>query len=321
MFRRDRDGNEKIESLEYFDQFLESIIVEKGLSIETVNNYSSDLNDFSLFLHKRSISEIDVLIDDISEYIIYLMRNISARSVHRKISSLKAYYNFLMVNKHIKINPVLNADLPKYSKPLPGVLSIDEIGSILRECISSKQDSFINLRIAAMVYLMYASGIRVSELVSLKLSDIISFEGIVKDNFIVTGKGSKDRIVVINETAKKILQRYYINRKIYIDKLLTSHKDSIYFFVSKSKNGHMTRQNFALSLKDIAIRAGIDQTRVSPHILRHSFATHLLEGGADLRSIQELLGHSDIATTQIYTRVQSNHLSDLINKHHPLNED
>jgi integrase/recombinase XerD len=170
-----------------------------------------------------------------------------------------------------------------------------------------------------MISLLYASGIRVSELVSLKTTNLsINQATSVINNYIsVTGKGAKERIVIINDVALKNLKEYLSYRTIFLP---NPDKDKLYLFPSKSSFGHMTRQNFALLLKNTSVNAGLDPARISPHVLRHSFASHLLAGGADLRVIQELLGHSDISTTQIYTHVRHEKLKEVVEKHHPLSK-
>ena len=172
-----------------------------------------------------------------------------------------------------------------------------------------------------MIYLIYASGLRVSELVSLKFIDITSGIKIfqIRKTFTVKGKGGKERIVVINDKARQALTKYLKIRENFCKRKSANAKQ--YFFTGSSKEGHMTRQNFALQLKKTSINCGLNPEIISPHVLRHSFASHLLEGGADLRVIQELLGHSDISTTQIYTHVQTKHLKKTLNQFHPLNKE
>lgn len=208
--------------------------------------------------------------------------------------------------------------MPKYQNKLPEILSIDQIKSLLEHC--SQDNSPEGIRLNAMIHLLYASGLRVSELVSLKLADILTnktSKGEVRKIFSVLGKGNKERVIVINEQAVISIAKYLAIRDVFVNK--AKPRNLIYLFPSSALAGYMTRQNFAILLKSAALYAGLNPEHISPHILRHSFASHLLEGGADLRVIQELLGHADISTTQIYTHLQTNHLKKAL-LYHPLNK-
>ncbi len=305
----------------YLNQYLETIQAERAASENTIISYKKDLEDFAEYLKNKSKGELHTEANDIDQYIIFLSKNnIAPRSINRKISAVKNYYNFLLSENHIDYNPALLVDLPKYSSKLPNILSVEQIKLILDFCNSSDADDATRMR--AMIHLMYASGMRVSELVSIKVKDLVS--GVsgdlqIRNNFSIKGKGGKDRIVVINDSAKAALCDYLAIRDRFI--FGKSSKAKEYFFASSSALGHMTRQNFAKQLKKIALESSLDPAMVSPHVLRHSFASHLLEGGADLRVIQELLGHADISTTQIYTHVRSELLKKTIDNFHPLKND
>ena len=303
--------------MQYIEQFLEMTVAERGIAKNSVLSYKRDLLDFRTFLTKNTLLELDVTSDNIDSYITNLAQNnISARSINRKISTLKSYYNFLISEGHTDYNPSLIVDLPKYSSKLPEILSIDNIRALLEYC--NQDTSPEGVRLSAMIHLIYASGLRVSELVSLKLVDIASGIGAldIRKTFSVKGKGGKERLVVINDGTKQVLEEYLKIRELFCKGKSNNAKQ--YFFASSSKEGHMTRQNFALQLKKASLNSGLDPDIISPHVLRHSFASHLLEGGADLRVIQELLGHSDISTTQIYTHVQTDHLKKTLDQFHPL---
>lgn len=303
--------------MEYIEQFLEMALAERAISENSLISYKRDLLDYKYFLEAKKLNEFRVSSEDIDKYIRGLSnKSISARSINRKISTIKSYYSFLISENYTDYNPTLIVDLPKYNNKLPSVLSINEIKVLLNYC--NNDNSPEGLRLSAMIHLIYASGLRVSELVSLKVTDITigGKNSEVRSNFVVKGKGGKDRMVIINQKAKNSLEQYLAVRENFCK--LGSSFSKIYFFPSVSAKGHMTRQNFALLLKQATIKAGLDPEIVSPHVLRHSFASHLLENGADLRVIQELLGHSDISTTQIYTHVQSSHLKYTLQKHHPL---
>ncbi|MGI4775901.1 MAG: site-specific tyrosine recombinase XerD [Janthinobacterium lividum] len=304
--------------MEFTEQFLEMMIAERGLAKNSLISYRRDLLDFEIFISKHKLSQLQLNFENIRDYISYLTANkLNPRSINRKISTLKSYYAFLISENYTQHNPVMIIDLPKYQNKLPSYLAIKEISELMNHCHTDESPE--GLRIRAMVHLLYASGLRVSELVSMKLSNILVNQhlGEIKKLFTVTGKANKERVVVINEMTIESLTRYLQIRQTFINN--KNNKSKLYLFPSQSVTGYMTRQNFALLLKQISIKANIDPCRVSPHVLRHSFATHLLEGGADLRVIQELLGHADISTTQIYTHVQTQHLKKILDKHHPLN--
>ena len=304
--------------MEFIEQFLEMMIAECGISKNSLLSYNRDLLDFKDFLSKKKLSELQISTSNIQDFIHYLANNgLNARSINRKISTIKNYYEFLISENYTEYNPVLMVDLPKYQMKLPTHLSIQEISALMEYCENNKSPE--GLRLKAMIHLLYASGFpRVSELVSLKLSNILINQqaGEIRKVFTILGKGNKERAVVINERTISSLLEYLQIREIFLSN--KNNKAKIYLFPSQSSFGYMTRQNFALLLKQAAIEAGLDPERVSPHVLRHSFATHLLEGGADLRVIQELLGHADISTTQIYTHVQTKHLKKTLDQHHPL---
>ncbi|WP_395476291.1 site-specific tyrosine recombinase XerD [Rickettsia endosymbiont of Pantilius tunicatus] len=304
--------------MEFISQFLEMLLAERALSKNSILSYKRDLLDFRNYLAKQKLSELNITAENIRNWIEYLAENgLQARSINRKISTIKSYYEFLISENHTNLNPLLNIDLLKYQNKLPEILSIDDIKSLLEYC--SQDISPESIRLNAMIHLLYASGLRVSELVSLKLSDILTnkMSREVKKIFSVLGKGNKERIIVINEQAVNSLVKYLAVRDNFVNK--TKPKNLIYLFPSSAIAGYMTRQNFAILLKSAALYAGLNPENISPHVLRHSFASHLLEGGADLRVIQELLGHADISTTQIYTHLQTNHLKKAL-LHHPLSK-
>ncbi|MCP5369344.1 MAG: site-specific tyrosine recombinase XerD [Rickettsiaceae bacterium] len=300
----------------YFEQFFETILAERAVAQNTIVSYRRDLQDFWKFTHSLKINLLDVVTSDIEQFVVHLSKNgLSARSINRKISVLNTYYNFLISEDYLSSNPVLNVDLPKFINKLPKILSADQITKLLCDAASNKTAE--GIRLEAMIHLIYASGMRVSELISLKLADITQGVNnlIVRDHFTIKGKGAKERLILISEKARLIVQEYVNIREQFIN---PQDKNNKFLFPSDAKQGYLTRQYFAQQLKKTAIKAGLDPELVSPHILRHSFASHLLSGGADLRVIQELLGHADIATTQIYTHIASNELKEIIDNFHPL---
>ena len=304
--------------MEFISQFLEMLLAERALSKNSILSYKRDLFDFRNYITQQKLSELNIATENIRDWIEYLANNnLQPRSISRKLSTIKSYYEFLISESHTAFNPTLTVNLPKYQNKLPKILSIDEIKSLLEYCRQDKSPE--GIRLNAMVHLLYASGLRVSELVSLKLSNILNNKilGSVKKVFSVLGKGNKERIIVINEQAVSSITEYLAIREVFVNK--AKPKSLIYLFPSSALAGYMTRQNFAILLKSAALYAGLNPKHISPHILRHSFATHLLEGGADLRVIQELLGHADISTTQIYTHLQTNYLKKAL-LYHPLNK-
>ena len=294
------------------------MLAERGVAKNSALSYKRDICDFSDYLtHHRNIDIIKVTSEDVRDFIYQLSKNgLNPRSTARKISSIRSFYNFLISENLVKENPALLIDIPKYTAALPLMLSVGEIKQLIESCNSNNPE---NIRLNAMINLLYASGLRVSELVSLKITNlsINPATGDIKNYITIIGKGNKERVVIINAMALISIKKYLEYRNYFIkDKA----KNTLYLFPSSSSHGYMTRQNFALLLKNAAISAGLDPEKISPHVLRHSFATHLLAGGADLRVIQELLGHADISTTQIYTHVQTDKLKEVIENFHPLSQ-
>ena len=302
------------------EEFLDMMLSERGISQNSYIAYKKDLLDYLSFIATISIEYEDASQADIRFYIQSLSKDgLNPRSIARKISSIKNFYKFLVSENIISSNPLIFINLPKYAKSLPNYLTVEEITKLL-ESLKIKP-SIENIRLNAMISLLYSTGLRVSELVSLKLSDIPinKYTNKIQNSLTVSGKGSKERIVIINDNAVSSLQEYLKIRDYFIN--TKNFKSTQYLFSSKAKEGYMTRQNFAILLKNVGMEVGLDVNRVSPHTLRHSFATHLLSGGADLRVIQKLLGHTDISTTQIYTHVNSAELKKVIDRHHPLSKE
>lgn len=298
------------------ERFIEMMVAERGIAKNSAISYRRDLKDFADFASSIGSKDLkNINSEQIRDFVHKLSKDeLSPRSIARKISAIRSFYSFLISENILEENPATSIDIPKYKAKLPVILSVDDISNLLKISDDSSPES---IRIRCMISLLYASGLRVSELVSLKVTDISRNiqTGKINNYLTIKGKGAKERIVVINAVAIKNLEEYLPIREIFVP---LGSKENLYLFPSKSKEGCMTRQNFALLLKSSARSAGLDPTNVSPHILRHSFASHLLEGGADLRVIQELLGHADISTTQVYTHVRPDQLKSVIDKHHPL---
>lgn len=281
--------------MNYIDIFLEALSAERGRSLKTLSSYESDLR-----LANTAIAGglLNATHDSLQEYISGLMDKPS--SILRKVSALRGFYKFLMLEKIITHNPTINLDVPKHNRSLPKFLSSDEIDLL----ISSSGDIKTSIRLRAMIELLYASGLRVSELCELPITAILG------NKLLIHGKGAKERLVPMHQSAIDALNQWL--------KIRPTAPESRYVFPSRSKTGHITRDGFFKILKKCATLSGISPSRVSPHVLRHSFASHLLSGGANLRAIQTMLGHEDISTTQIYTHILPEKLQETIKHHHPL---
>lgn len=282
------------------NEFCTYLLIDKNYSKNTIDAYRNDLEMFNKFVNK-SINSIDD--NDIKSYLKYLKDNKhNERSIARNTSSLRSFYKFLIINKHVKTNPMENITSIKLSKKLPDILTIDEINKILDIKIT---DNY-SVRNKAMLELIYAAGLRVSELINLKTYDIDTLENIVR----TMGKGNKERIIPIGEYATNALNSYLSIRYTFLKKEIND-----YLFLN-NHGKKMTRQGFFKIIKKLAQDNNIKKD-ISPHTLRHSFATHMINNGADLRTIQELLGHSDISTTQIYTHVSTEKLKQEFESFHP----
>jgi integrase/recombinase XerD len=284
--------------------FLEFLSIEKGLSANTLLSYRRDLQKLSLFLKKEKLTWECAKEEDLARFIQDQSRaGLSARSIARLVSAFKSFYKFLVLDSLIQKSPAVNLVAPSTWLSLPKFLSVKEVESLLRQP-DEKEPS--GVRDKAMIELLYASGLRVSELVSLMVKDLNLEEGFL----LCRGKGGKERIVPLGRKAGKAVNRYLTDVRPFLMK-----KSTDVLFLTR-RGGRFTRQGFWKVLKEYARRAGL-ASKISPHVLRHSFATHLLERGADLRSVQMMLGHSQITTTQIYTHVSRERLRRVYEKFHP----
>ncbi|MGL1930464.1 MAG: site-specific tyrosine recombinase XerD [Desulfotalea sp.] len=292
--------------LAYHDRFLHFIISERRLAENTAHAYSADVTSFLFFLENQNISHLS----NISRDCIYLFlkkckaTSISPRSSARKISSLKSFFSFLVERNLAEDNPFFHIDLPSIGKKLPNVPTENEVEIILN---FQGKNSLLNQRNNCMVYLLYSTGMRVSELVNLPVNACNLQASFVR----VYGKGNKERIVPFSDTARIRIESYLRDTRPLI---LKGKRSSSLFVTTRGKA--MVRLRFWQIIQDISLATGIKK-KISPHMLRHAFATHLLSNGADLRSLQIMLGHSDIATTQIYTQVDQTRLKAIHKKFHP----
>jgi integrase/recombinase XerD len=288
------------------DQYINFLVVEKGMSAQTIEAYASDLSAFLSFLKNLEIHRIDQADTTvILKYVIDMRKTgRGARTRARHLVSLRGFFHYLKKMAILNQNPAEMIDRPKSGFKLPDVLSINQVSLLLA---TPNREMPIGLRDAAMLELIYAAGLRVSELIGLQMNSLNLEAGFVR----VIGKGSKERIVPIGRKAIDCLSHYLESARNYQLK----GQNSLYVFIARAGNP-MTRQAFWKLLKRYTLQAGITQ-KVTPHTLRHSFASHLLEGGADLRAVQGMLGHVDIATTQIYTHIAQKRLVEIHRKHHP----
>ena len=285
------------------DQFIDFYWLTTGASKNTLSAYRSDLKIFSKWLNNNSLIDVDK--KQIQDYFSYRKdSNISASTQSRMLTCLHSFYQFLSDKKNLKIDPTEQLDYPKLEKKLPIFLNIQEVERLL-EAPNSK--SLFGQRDRAMLELLYSCGLRVSELINLSYHNIN-----LKDEFIrIHGKGNKERLLPMGEIAIDHLTKYELNSR---PALLKNGQSDSYFLSNRGRA--MSRQNFFYIIKDYASKAGIDKP-LSPHSLRHAFATHLVQKGADLRSVQLMLGHSDISSTQLYTHIQNAQLKAQHQKHHP----
>jgi len=294
------------------ENFLEVLASEKGLAVNTRISYKNDILQFLVFLekNKKKINKITSI--DIEKFILkFVTQGLEKSTISRKMSALSHFFIFLLEENIIKSNPINELDLPKQIKKLPKILSVDQVEKLVK---SSCEDQSINgIRLNTMIEILYATGIRVSELVEMKLSATYA----EKNFLLIQGKGNKERLVPISENTEDKIKDYLKIR----NKFINDETESKWLFPSKqSSKGHITRQRFNQLLQILCERINLNNIKISPHKLRHAFATHLLANGVDLRSLQQMLGHADISTTQIYTHVLKDRLKKLVSDNHPLSK-
>ncbi len=292
---------DKYEVNTFILDYIDYLKYEKNLSPKTIDKYKYNLIIFEKYMLNKNINLFDVTQNDIIDFLTNYFKNKGVSSKTNSITSINNFYIYLVKDKRIDINPCENIDRPKMKKRLPDVLTINEVDKLLDIPLHTKED----YRDKAILEVLYATGIRISELTNLKIQDVDFTNKVVK----VFGKGSKERIVPINKYALKYLGMYLDIRGSFLKGKLTD-----YIFLN-SKGEAISRESFGLELNKIVKKQGLNK-RVTPHMLRHSFATHMLNQGADLRSIQELLGHSDISTTTIYTHVSNEKVKNDYLKYH-----
>ena len=288
------------------DAFIDNIWIEKGLSKNTLESYRSDLEQFSNWLKTKDLSFSKTAKKDILSYLSFLFKSgLGSKTVARKLSSLKSFFRYLVFKSIIQIDPSNDIETQKLLKSIPKSISEKEIEKLL-DAPDEKTD--IGLRDKTMIETLYSCGLRISELTNLELLNLNLRQGVIR----VIGKGQKERLVPMGDQLISLLENYLVStRKNFLKK-----KNSDFLFLS-SRGQKMTRQSFWHRIKYYCINCGFEPEKISPHVLRHAFATHLLNNGADLRVVQLLLGHSDLNTTQIYTEVARQRLKRLHTEHHP----
>ena len=294
-------------------RFLDMMSVEQGASGNTLDAYRRDLMNFAAFVRGRRRAPEDATTQHIEGYLRDLSgRGMAATTQARQLSAIRRFFRFLIDEDVRKDDPVATIDAPSVGRSLPKYLSEDDVDRLLTAVHAWPGDE--GVRFTALMEILYASGLRVSELVGLPLSALTGDGRML----IVRGKGDKERMVPLSEPAMAAIESYRSVRNRFMPKGRTAHVAEPFMFPSRGKEGHLTRARFGQLLKELAISAGLDHRRVSPHVLRHSFASHMLAHGADLRSLQQMLGHADISTTQIYTHVLEERLRALVETAHPL---
>lgn len=290
----------------HIQSFSDILVAERGASPRTVLAYQSDLSDLLAFLQTQKTPLHKATHEQLRAYLHTLVQknHVSAKTTARRLASIREFYRYLYSENIIKKNPADYLDSPKIGKSLPKYLSETEITDLIGAIPSNDK------RLKALLEILYATGMRVSELVSLPLNAVTED----KKNITVVGKGNKERQIPLGEIAAEALEEWIIYREM----TLPAGRVNKWLFPSHATQGHLTRFAFFNQLKSLAVRAGIDASRVSPHVFRHSFASHLIAHDADLRSVQKMLGHADIATTEIYTHILEDRLKKTVEKSHPL---
>ena len=291
------------------EAFLEMLAAERGAARLTLAAYRTDLADLAGFVATRGAALEDATAKVLRDYLAAMTTcRLAPRTLARRLSAMRQFFRFLVSDGTRLDDPTASLDAPRLGRPLPKILGEAEVERLISVAASWPGDEGVRLR--SLLELLYATGMRISELIGLPLA------GAQRDPrfLMVRGKGGRERVVPLSAPARLALSTYLESRS----RFLPRGQSSRWLFPSRAEGGHLTRQRCGQLLKELALAAGLDPTRLSPHVLRHAFATHLLDHGADLRSVQQLLGHADIATTQIYTHVQSERLRRLVESAHPL---
>ena len=291
----------------YIKSYQSYLRIERGMSKNTIDNYSFDIERLCLFLEENSISVSPITISEetIQQFVYHIAKQLNARSQARIISGLKSFFSYLIFEDYRSDNPLELIETPRIGRKLPDTLSIIDIDRLIAAIDLSSNEGERN---RAMLETLYGCGLRVSELVTLKISDLFFEEGFIK----ITGKGNKQRFVPIGSYTQKYIEIYKDNVRTHLN-IQKGHEDTLFL---NRRGRQLTRAMIFTIIKDLAVKIDLNKT-ISPHTFRHSFATHLLENGADLRSIQLMLGHKSITTTEIYVHLDRKHLAEIMNTFHP----
>jgi integrase/recombinase XerD len=307
-----------VQAATHIESFLAMLAAERGAAANTIEAYRRDLDDFAGFLHRRDVILIAAAPEDVSDYFKdAAAAGLKPASRARRLSAVRQLYRFLVAEGIAANDPTAGHVAPRRQRALPRTLNVAEVDRLIgaaakRAETATGPERRRALRLHCLIEMLYATGMRVSELVSLPRSVLSGDERMLT----ISGKGGRERLVPLNTSARNALDRYLgvgASEAEFTPTVATK-----WLFPSRGSLGHVTRQRFAQDLKELAVEAGLDPERVSPHVLRHAFASHLLDRGADLRSLQKLLGHADISTTEIYTHVLEERLKKLVEQHHPL---
>ncbi|MBS0471890.1 MAG: site-specific tyrosine recombinase XerD [Proteobacteria bacterium] len=296
------------------EAFLDMMSAERGSSANTLDAYRRDLGDFAGHRAAKGGRIKSATREDIRAYLAQMSKSTAPSTQARRLSALRQFFAFLYSDGIRKDDPTDAVDAPRRSRPLPKVLSRADMDALIAAARAQADKSAEGIRLLCMVEMLYASGLRVSELITLPLTAARNRDGFL----LVRGKGDKERLAPLNKSARAAMADWLAVRDDFLPKSARRSHAERYLFPSRGVEGHITRRRMHQMLKELALAANIDPAKLSPHVLRHAFATHLVEGGADLRSVQTLLGHADIATTQIYTHVAKDRLTQVVEAAHPL---
>jgi len=300
---------ERSEGVWRLEIFLEMMTAERGAAPNTVEAYRRDLGEFFAVMAARGRTAASVATEDVRHYIARLSdAGFAATTAARRLSAVRQYFGFLFAEGIRQDDPTALVDSPRLGRPLPKILTEDEVETLIAAAQETPGPE--GLRLTALLELLYATGLRVSELVTLPLAAALRDPEVI----VVRGKGGRERMVPLTDAAREAVSEYCEVR----DYFAPARDRGVWLFPSRGKEGHLTRQRFGQMLKALADQCGIERRKLSPHVLRHAFASHLLANGADLRSVQKMLGHADISTTQIYTHVLDERLRALVRDKHPL---
>ncbi len=324
MARPGRPPMAKPDLSKWVDSFIEMLLTEKNAALNTRQAYWRDLADVSLFLKDKNVDIESATTDDIKAYVKELSKrihvkgskkgNITARTIARRLSALRQFYRFV-ISENVRIDdPTSTIDSPKQERVLPKTVSEKDVAHLIKTAAEGKKSSA--QRMVCLMEMLYGTGLRVSELVGLPMSAI----GEDNQSLTIEGKGGHERVVPMTRSAQKALISYLEVREASLENTANSPLSKWLFPSQTSDSGHLTRQRFAQLLKDLSDRAGFEAGIISPHILRHAFATHLLQNGADIRSVQKMLGHADVTTTQVYTHILEPEKKKTVEEKHPLGQ-